>query len=230
VSENIELVIRCAGLFVMAVGLGVFLWRKREGAAQLTIWGHSLSVARESLVLFAMGAAILLSPELIGGNEKSQAENDPNLRPTAIDKSAEPITGPIAERVASSETVGPANPSVAANDRKPTGSDTSAVIPAPASAQSTLQQRWFSAVSAGEIAVVEKMLASGAVTIKTPVDDQANTALHLAAERCDAELVKFLLHKGADPDRHNGFSDSPRRIAAVRCKGKGKVLEAFGGS
>lgn len=45
------------------------------------------------------------------------------------------------------------------------------------------------------------------------IDDDGNTVLHLAAQIDDADLVTFLLLKGADPELKNFESDTPLHVA-----------------
>lgn len=44
-------------------------------------------------------------------------------------------------------------------------------------------------------------------------DENGNTLLHMAAEKNDAELCKYLIQKGADPDLKNNESDTPLMVA-----------------
>lgn len=80
-----------------------------------------------------------------------------------------------------------------------------------------VRQRWRETVDEGDVNAIAYMLDSGMVTVRTFIDNQSNTALHLTAERCDAEATRFLLSRGADPDRNNGYNESPLGIAYARC-------------
>lgn len=102
------------------------------------------------------------------------------------------------------------------------------VTPRPTESPTETRARWFAAVSEGDVRKIAAMLDSGIVTIKTPVADSADTALHLAAERCDNEVVRFLLARGGDPLRKNAYNDSPLRIAQVRCPSPATTAEILG--
>jgi hypothetical protein len=102
---------------------------------------------------------------------------------------------------------------------------------APSRAQSTLpepiRKQWFDAVSTGQASVVQAMLSSGQVRVLDPIDNERNTALHLAAERCNAGLISLLLSRGARADLANKWNDTPARIAAVRCGAQSPAAVAF---
>ncbi len=94
--------------------------------------------------------------------------------------------------------------------------------------QEETHARWFAAVSEGDVQKIRALLDSGVVTIKTPIDGDANTALHLAAERCDNDAVMFLLALGGDPLRKNVYNESPLRIAQIRCPSPATTAEILG--
>ena len=217
-----EILIRGVGLAVMAVAIGVFLFRQKEGGAQIAIFNHSLAVSRESLVLFTIGVLLLIFPDIA---DKSKV-NVP-VEPDRAQLPPAKVVPTPNETVASAQIVDAppsTSPSSASHDSPPHPSP-------PAKATSVdpdvLRKEWFEAVSSGDTDRIEQMIATGSVSFKTPIDDQANTALHMAAERCDGTFIRYLLAKGLDPDRHNTHNDSPRHIAMVRCNSKTKVLEAF---
>lgn len=89
-------------------------------------------------------------------------------------------------------------------------------VSVPAQGQ-TVQQRWFTAFGTGDIATATAMLDAGQVSVATVIDDQQNTALHLAAERCNAPMVRLLMSRGGSVTAPNHWGDTPRRIAMARC-------------
>lgn len=80
-----------------------------------------------------------------------------------------------------------------------------------------VRQRWRATVDEGDVNAIAYMLDSGMVTVRTFIDNESNTALHLTAERSEAGATRFLLSRGADPDRNNGYNESPLGIANARC-------------
>jgi len=81
------------------------------------------------------------------------------------------------------------------------------------------RKQWFAVISGGDIDMMNRMVAEGRVTFRTVVDDEMNTPLHLASERCNLELIRYLLDRGGNPDIQNGWKDSALTIARVRCPG-----------
>lgn len=79
------------------------------------------------------------------------------------------------------------------------------------------QKALFDAVARADVTTVDSMLKSGRVTERSFVDNEQNTALHLAAERCSLAMVSYLLSKNFDPVALNKWKDTPLRIAQVRC-------------
>lgn len=62
------------------------------------------------------------------------------------------------------------------------------------------------AISGGSPEEVEKALKSGA----NPDGKGGVTPLHRATARCDAEIVKILLAKGANPSKTDDDGETPR--------------------
>ena len=87
----------------------------------------------------------------------------------------------------------------------------------PAQSQQVAKAAWFELVSSGQVEKVRALIGSGQMNVANVVDDQKNTPLHLAAERCNLGMVKMLLSARADPLLKNVWNDTPLRIAAVRC-------------
>ncbi len=73
------------------------------------------------------------------------------------------------------------------------------------------------AVSGGDLVAMRALFDSGQATAATIIDGEQNTALHIAAERCNLSAVSYLLSKGGDPNQLNKWGDSPLHIANVRC-------------
>lgn len=92
-----------------------------------------------------------------------------------------------------------------------------AVLPSPALTEAVSRSAWFEMISSGQVEQVRVLISSGKVGVLSTVDDQNNTPLHLAAERCNTGMVKMLLSQRADPLLRNKWNDTPLIIAAVRC-------------
>jgi hypothetical protein len=101
--------------------------------------------------------------------------------------------------------------------------------PPPQLSAAQIRKDWFDANSVGRIDLVQSMLDRGLVLIGTTIDDQQNTALHLASERCNAALITFLLGRGARTDLPNVWRDTPPRIALVRCGAGSAAVAALQG-
>lgn len=92
-----------------------------------------------------------------------------------------------------------------------------AISASPGGAQQISRSAWFELISSGQVEQVRVLISSGKVGVLSTVDDQNNTPLHLAAERCNTGMVKMLLSQRADPLLRNKWNDTPLIIAAVRC-------------
>lgn len=75
--------------------------------------------------------------------------------------------------------------------------------------QAILDHAFVMAVNAGQRAAAEDLLSRGAtVDVKPPGFHWRGTALHAAAWRGDAAMVKWLVSLGADPSTRDGLVDS----------------------
>jgi hypothetical protein len=101
------------------------------------------------------------------------------------------------------------------------------VFSTPTSARTPLQKLWFDTIDVGNLGLITTMLNQHVVSIGTLVDDEGNTALHLASERCNTAVVTLLMKRGAKPDLRNKWNDTPLTIATARCGGNSPVLRAL---
>jgi hypothetical protein len=81
------------------------------------------------------------------------------------------------------------------------------------------RKEWFAAVSAGDMETLMGLVESGKINLSMPVDDQSNSALHLASARCNFRLIKYLLEHDGDPDLLNVWNSSSLQIAQKNCQG-----------
>ena len=68
-------------------------------------------------------------------------------------------------------------------------------------------------VASGTLAVLEMLCGAGADTYLNTQDDSGLTPLHTAVNREDAEMVKFLLERGASPDLEDLGGNTPLQLA-----------------
>jgi len=76
---------------------------------------------------------------------------------------------------------------------------------------------WFQVVSDGKLQIAEQMLARNVVGPGTFIDKEGNIAIHLAAERCNAEMVRMLITHGSPLSLKNVHKETPLHIANWRC-------------
>jgi len=89
--------------------------------------------------------------------------------------------------------------------------------PKPAPHAPTAREIWYQAVSDGDVDAVRQLLRSGKATVGMLLDEEKNTAMHLAAERCHDQLVSYLISQGGDRNAINKWNDTPVGIASARC-------------
>lgn len=93
----------------------------------------------------------------------------------------------------------------------------------------------FDAVSSGQTAAVAALLGSGRYSARSFVDNEANTPLHLIAERCAVDprdriqLIRYLIANGGDIHAKNKWGDTPAQIARVKCGGPVPVMVLLNG-
>jgi Ankyrin repeats (many copies) len=105
--------------------------------------------------------------------------------------------------------------SIASPENKSAGN--SAIIPA-----GIEPRRIYELVSDNNVPEIATLLQAG-WPIKRYIDSENNMMLHLAAERCNAEMVEFLIENGA-VNSSNRWGDTPKSIARARC---GENSQAF---
>ena len=73
----------------------------------------------------------------------------------------------------------------------------------------------LAAAAADRVEAFQLLLAAGAD--RRAVDDDKNTALHLAASSGSLEIVELLLKTGADPAARNAHGQTPADVAWQKC-------------
>jgi ankyrin repeat protein len=76
------------------------------------------------------------------------------------------------------------------------------------------QMQMRNAVDQDNVAAVKSLLDSG-VSFGIGLDDQGNTPLHLATERCNEDVYNFLVGQGAKPELRNIWGDSPKSLLSA---------------
>ncbi|MEA5162045.1 ankyrin repeat domain-containing protein [Cereibacter johrii] len=74
----------------------------------------------------------------------------------------------------------------------------------------------WEAASIGSISKLTALFDRG-FGINEDVDDEGNRALHIAAERCHTDTVRWLIENGADRSMINKHKNSALQIATARC-------------
>jgi ankyrin repeat protein len=74
----------------------------------------------------------------------------------------------------------------------------------------------IAAIVRKDVTALEAYLARG-FAVNDPLDAKQSTALHIAAARCQAEVIDLLLQKGADPKLTNSAKASALQMAEASC-------------
>jgi len=65
--------------------------------------------------------------------------------------------------------------------------------------------RWFEAVEAGNIDLIAQLMKDDKTCLRLKTLDEGNTAVHVAAEENNVELLKILMDNGAFLEEKNSF-------------------------
>mmetsp|Transcript_7569 Transcript_7569/g.27823 ORF Transcript_7569/g.27823 Transcript_7569/m.27823 type:complete len:430 (+) Transcript_7569:302-1591(+) len=71
------------------------------------------------------------------------------------------------------------------------------------------KKKLFAAAAAGSLSTIKKLRGKDVIKVHTSVDDRGRSALHLAARGGFADVVRYLLQKGADVNLQDKDGDTP---------------------
>ncbi len=87
---------------------------------------------------------------------------------------------------------------------------------ASASGNVVLPSLIYDAISRGDIERVRSLFDNGA-RVDAIIDPDSNLPLHVAADKCQPEIARFLVNAGASLSATNKFGDTPFTIAESKC-------------